>query len=79
MKEYHRTAGLEECVLHQFEDSQFYIMKGYDEALHEKYGLQNRLCLKFLQKAQKHHSNGCTLNKTLNRLKEYPWIAYEII
>ncbi len=38
MKEYHRTAVLEECVLHQFEDSQFYIMKGYDEALHEKYG-----------------------------------------
>ena len=38
MKEYHRTAVLEECVLHQFEDSQFYIMKGYDEALHEKFG-----------------------------------------
>lgn len=35
--------------------------------------------LKFLQKTQKHHSNGCTLNKTLNRPKEYPWIAYEII
>ena len=38
MKEYHRMAVLEECILHQFEDCQFYIMKGYDEALHEKFG-----------------------------------------
>lgn len=38
MKEYHRTAVFDECILHQFENSQFYIMKGYDEALHEKFG-----------------------------------------
>ena len=38
MNEYHRTAVLEETVLHPFEDSKFYIMKGYDEALKEKYG-----------------------------------------
>ncbi len=38
MKEYHRTAVLEECVLQKFEDCSFYMMKGYDEALHEKFG-----------------------------------------
>jgi len=38
MHEYHRTAVLEKCILHDFEDSQFYIMQGFDEALHEKFG-----------------------------------------
>lgn len=38
MKEYHRTDVLKNCILHQFEDRQFYIMGGYDEALHEKFG-----------------------------------------
>lgn len=38
LREYHRTAVLKEYVLHQFEDCQFYIMKGYDEALKEKFG-----------------------------------------
>ena len=38
MKEYHRTAVIDKCILHRFEDSDFYIMQGYDEALHEKYG-----------------------------------------
>ena len=38
MREYHRTAVLNECELHNFEDCQFYMMTGYDEALHEKFG-----------------------------------------
>ena len=38
MKEYHRTDVLKERVLHPFEDAEFYIMKGFDEALHEKFG-----------------------------------------
>ena len=38
MKEYHRTAVMDSFILHNFEDSQFYIMQGYDEALKEKYG-----------------------------------------
>lgn len=36
--EYHRTAVLDSCVLHDFEDAQFFIMQGYDEALREKFG-----------------------------------------
>lgn len=38
MHEYHRTEVFECCFLHPFEDSEFYIMKGFDEALMEKYG-----------------------------------------
>lgn len=38
IRERHRTAVLEDVVLVPFEDQQFYAMKGYDEALTEKYG-----------------------------------------
>lgn len=38
MHEYHRNEVLNETILHKFEDSEFYIMKGYEEALAEKYG-----------------------------------------
>ena len=38
MNEYHRTCVMDECILHKFEDSAFYIMKDYDEALTEKFG-----------------------------------------
>ena len=38
MREYHRTEVMDHCILHKFEDSEFYIMRGYDEALTEKYG-----------------------------------------
>lgn len=38
MHEYHRTVVMDSLVLHDFENAQFYIMQGYDEALHEKYG-----------------------------------------
>lgn len=36
--EYHRTTVLEKCILHDFEDTKFFIMQGYNEALHEKFG-----------------------------------------
>jgi len=38
MHEYHSNKVLDSCILHPFEDSAFYIMTGYDEALKEKYG-----------------------------------------
>lgn len=38
IREYHRTAVLENVILLPFEDAEFYCMSGYDEALHEKYG-----------------------------------------
>lgn len=38
IREKHRTAVLDEVILVPFEDSFFYSMKGYDEALKEKYG-----------------------------------------
>ena len=38
MNEYHRMDVLETCILHKFEDTEFFIMKGYDEALTEKFG-----------------------------------------
>ena len=37
-REVHRTAVLNHTILTQFEQSSFYIMEGYDEALTEKYG-----------------------------------------
>lgn len=36
--EYHSTSVFENCILHTFADTQFYIMQGYEEALAEKYG-----------------------------------------
>lgn len=38
IRERHHKRVLDETILAPFEDKQFYIMKGYDEALHEKYG-----------------------------------------
>ena len=38
MHEYHRKAVMDTLMLQDFEDSQFYVMQGYDEALREKYG-----------------------------------------
>lgn len=38
MKECHRTAVFDEVILKKFENEDFFIMKGYDEALTEKYG-----------------------------------------
>ena len=38
MNEYHRIEVLNSYILHKFEDTYFYIMSGYDEALKEKYG-----------------------------------------
>ena len=38
MHEYHRTAVLEQCILLPFEDTEFYVMSRFDEALMEKYG-----------------------------------------
>lgn len=38
MKEYHHIRTIESRILHQFEDGEFYIMGGYDEALKEKFG-----------------------------------------
>ena len=37
-REYHRIAVMDSFYIHDFEDAQFYIMQGYDEALKEKYG-----------------------------------------
>lgn len=38
MHEYHRKEVLSHCILHPFENEEFYVMQGYDEALTEKYG-----------------------------------------
>lgn len=38
IKEYCTKRVLNEFILHRFEDSEFYIMKGYDKALTVKYG-----------------------------------------
>ncbi len=38
IRERHHKRVINEVVLHKFEDSEFYIMAGYDEALREKYG-----------------------------------------
>lgn len=38
MNEYHRMEVLDTYIPHKFEDTYFYIMSGYDEALREKYG-----------------------------------------
>lgn len=54
LHEYHRNAVLDECILCDFEDAQFYIMKGFDEALKEKYG--NYMELPPLEKRIARHS-----------------------
>lgn len=38
IREYHRTEVIKNVILLPFEDTEFYGMSGYDEALHEKYG-----------------------------------------
>ncbi len=38
IRERHNKSVLEDFVLKEFENSEFYVMKGYDEALREKYG-----------------------------------------
>ena len=38
MNEYHSKTVIDRLVLHKFEDSEFFIMEGYDEALRDKYG-----------------------------------------
>lgn len=38
IRERHRCAVLDEVILWPFEDRQFFVMAGYDEALKEKYG-----------------------------------------
>jgi len=38
MREYHHIRTIKERILHQFEDGEFYIMAGYDEALTDKFG-----------------------------------------
>lgn len=38
MKEYYKTSAFADYVLVDFEDSQFYVMQGYDGALRSKYG-----------------------------------------
>lgn len=38
LRDCHHKRVLEETILTTFEDAQFYIMKGYDEALREKFG-----------------------------------------
>lgn len=54
IRERHRKQVLDEVVLAPFEDDQFFIMKGYDEALTEKYG--NYMELPPLDKRQCGHS-----------------------
>lgn len=38
MREYYKTSAFSEYILKPFEDSEFYVMKGYDGALRAKYG-----------------------------------------
>lgn len=38
MREYHNMSTINTRILHSFEDTEFYIMGGYDEALKDKYG-----------------------------------------
>ncbi len=63
--ERHRTAVLNETVLMPFEDGEFCVMKGYDEALHEKYGNYMQLPPKEKQVRQ-HGSNKYYWKATAN-------------
>ena len=55
IRERHRTEVLDKTILTPFEDAQFYIMSGYDEALKEKYG--NYMKLPPLEKQVRAHSS----------------------